>query len=236
VSGEQHCRGLAITNGEIHFLWWFIQGSIMTPETRNALLRGYGFCERHAWVHLSVEMAFRRQHFLGPVILYRALIERSVQALRARRRGRLASSLRQLKTTGPCFLCALNIDHAGSGAAPAWRLDRGRDSSGLCTFATSLAPFWRSAVCTSCADRGCDMVVPPRCRSHLLDDLRSRKPVDLAWQEAMLEEVSVRLARSEASFVAGAEEPSDQDRAALVVAAGWCSGWRPLLSLLSEGN
>jgi hypothetical protein len=50
---------LAITNSEINFVWSFIQGSIMIPETRNALLRAFGFCDRHAWVHLSVEMSFR---------------------------------------------------------------------------------------------------------------------------------------------------------------------------------
>lgn len=229
MSGEQENRDLAITDGEIHFLWWFIQGSIMTPKTRNALLRGYGFCERHAWVHLSVEMSFRKRHFLGPVILYRELIEKSVQAIHARR-GRRS---RQLRAAGPCFLCALNIDHAARGAAPASRLDRGRDSSGLRDFASSLAPLWQPMVCTSCAGMPCEVAASPRCRSHLLADLRLRKPVDLSWQQTTLEELSARLGRYEASFVAGADAPDDQDRAALIAAAGWCSGWRPLLTLLS---
>jgi hypothetical protein len=140
VSDEEQSRQLAITDGEIHFLWWFIQGSIMTPEIRNALLRGYGFCERHAWVHLSVEMSFRKRHFLGPVILYRALIERSAQAIQARRRSRLAL-FRRLQASGPCFPCELNINGAAAGAAPPARLARGRDTAGLRTFATSLAPL-----------------------------------------------------------------------------------------------
>jgi len=222
-----------MTDGEIHFLWWFIQGSIMTPETWHSLVRGYGFCERHAWVHLSVEMSFRRRHFLGPVILYRALIEKSVQAIDACRGRRSRLFLRQLQATGPCFLCALSINHAARGAAPASRLDRGRDSSGLRDFASSLAPLWHPIVCTSCAGTPSKVVVSPRCRSHLLADLRSHKPVDLSWQHTTLEELSVRLAQYEASFVAGADEPNDQDRAALIAAAGWCSGWRPLLTLLS---
>ena len=49
----------APTDGEINFLWSFIQGSIVTPETWNALLRSYGFCERHAWIHIGIEMSFR---------------------------------------------------------------------------------------------------------------------------------------------------------------------------------
>jgi hypothetical protein len=229
-------RQLAITDGEIHFFWWFIQGSIMTPETRNALLRGYGFCERHAWVHLSVEMSFRKRHFLGPVILYRALIERSLQAIQSPRGSRLGSLLRQLQASGPCFLCELNVNGAAARAAPPARLARGRDSTGLRTFATAVASRWRPAVCTTCAGEPSEEVGSPRCRSHLLADLKSRKPVDLSWQEAMLGQVSVRLAQYQASFVAGADEPSDQDRAALIVATGWCSGWCPLLTLLSEGN
>jgi hypothetical protein len=234
VIDAEGSRHLAITDGEIHFLWWFIQGSIMTPETRNALLRGYGFCERHAWVHLSVEMSFRKRHFLGPVILYHALIEKSLKAIQARQRIRFPSTLRRLQAAGPCFLCALNINHAAAGAAPPSRLDRGRDSSGLRAFAASLAAFWRPGVCTICAGEATKAVVSPRCRSHLLADLKLHKPVNLSWQQATLEELSARLARYEASFVAGADEPSDQDRAALIAATGWCSGWRPLLMLLDS--
>jgi hypothetical protein len=234
VIDAEESRHLAITDGEIHFLWWFIQGSIMTPETRKALLRGYGFCERHAWVHLSVEMSFRKRHFLGPVILYHALIEKSVRAVQARQRIRFPSTPRQLQAAGPCFLCALNINHSAAGAAPPSRLDRGRDSSALRAFATSLTALWRPTVCTICEGEACEAVVSSRCRPHLLADLQLHKPVDLAWQQATLEELTLRLARYQASFVAGADEPSDQDRAALIAATGWCSGWHPLLTLLGS--
>jgi hypothetical protein len=226
---EKKTRHLAITDGEIHFLWWFIQGSIMTPETRNALLRGFGFCERHAWAHLSVEMSFRKRHFLGPVILYRALAEKSVQAFRARPHVGLVSPLRHLQAAGRCFLCALNIDHSAAGAAQPTRLARGRDSSGLRSFATELAEHWRPKVCAICANAPNSS---NRCRPHLLADLKSRKAVDLSCQQDTVEELAARLARYEKSFVAGADEPTDQDRAALISAAGWCSGWRPLLALL----
>jgi hypothetical protein len=238
VIDAEESRRLAITDGEIHFLWWFIQGSIMTPETRKALLRAYGFCERHAWVHLSVEMSFRTRHFLGPVILYQALIEKSVRAVQARQRIRFPSTLRQLQAAGPCFLCALNINHAAAGAAPPSRLDRGRDSSALRAFATSLAALWRPTVCTICAGEACEAVVSSRCRPHLLAalQLQLHKPVDVSWQQATLEELALRLARYQASFVAGADEPSDQACAALIAATGWCSGWRPLLTLLGSSG
>lgn len=227
-------RDLAITDGEVNFLWSFIQGSIMIPETWNALLRANGFCERHAWVHLSVEMSFRKQHFLGPVILYRGLIDKSLQAVQTRQSGSLRSPMRRLRSAGPCFLCALDINDAAVGASSRARLDRGHNSSGLCTCAGDLAPLWRSSVCAICASEACEINAPYRCRRHLLADMTMRKPIDLLWQRNTLRELSECLARYEKSFVAGAAKASDQDRAALISAIGWCSGWRPLLALLNQ--
>ena len=228
-------RQLAITDGEINFLWSFIQGSVMIPETWNALLRGFGFCERHAWVHLSVEMSFRKRHFLGPVILYRALIDKAVQAVHVPKRIGARSLMRQLRAGGPCRLCELNIPDAAAGASSPARLDRGRDSSRLRAFAAGLELLWRPAVCAVCAGEIGGVASSSRCRRHLLDDMRMRRPADLAWQRSTLQELSGRLARYEESFVAGADEPRDEDRAALVSSIGWCSGWRLLLALVSNG-
>jgi hypothetical protein len=231
--GEEQSQNLPITDGEVHFLWWFIQGSIMDAETWNALLRGYGLCDRHAWAHLSVEIAFRERHLLGPAILYRALIDQALQAIQVRQYT-LRSPLRRLKAAGPCRLCALNINRAATGAAPRARLDRGRDSSGLRSVATSLVVFWRAQVCAICAGDADQAVAFPRCRTHLLADLNSRRPVDFMWQQSSLRELSARLTKYERSFVFGADRPSEQDRAALISATGWCSGWRPLLGLLGS--
>jgi hypothetical protein len=228
---DERSRNLQITDGEIHFLWWFIQGSIMEADTWNALLRAYGLCERHAWAYLSVEIAFRGRHLLGPAILYRALMERTLRAIHPRQYIR-RPPIRRLKATGQCLLCELNINPAGVGAAPRARLDRGRDSSGLRSFATSLAPFWRPQVCAICAGDAQQGVASPRCRLHLLADANARKPVDFIWQWYSLGELSARLAKYERSFVFGADRSSDQNCAALISAIGWCGGWRPLLSLL----
>jgi hypothetical protein len=228
-------RHLAITDGEINFLWSFIQGSIMIPETRNALLRGFGFCDRHAWVHLRVELAFRKRYLLGPVILYRALIEKAVEAIHAPQRVGWRSPMRRLQSAGPCLLCALNVNDLGSGASPRARLDRGRDSSALCAFATDLASLWRPTICAICANEARE-TSPTRCRPHLLTELKRQKSVDISWQQVTLQALSGGLARYQNSFVAGADKPRDQDRAALISAIGWCSGWRPLLALLSSSG
>jgi len=42
-----------LSDGAVHFFYWFIQGSIMFPDTRDALRGSWGFCERHAWACLS---------------------------------------------------------------------------------------------------------------------------------------------------------------------------------------
>ena len=71
-SGDEGRELVAITEGEVNFLWSFIQGSLVNPETWNSLLGSYGFCERHAWIHMSIEMAFRDEYLLGPTNIFMA--------------------------------------------------------------------------------------------------------------------------------------------------------------------
>jgi hypothetical protein len=61
---RQRCT-LPLSNGEINFLWWFIQGSIMSPSTRDRLWKTWGMCERHTWGFISVEAAFRQGYMMG---------------------------------------------------------------------------------------------------------------------------------------------------------------------------
>lgn len=48
-----------LSSGEVNFLWWFIQGSIMDSDVRWSLRHGWGLCDRHTSAWLSVEAAFR---------------------------------------------------------------------------------------------------------------------------------------------------------------------------------
>jgi hypothetical protein len=235
-SGTRQSPTLAITDGEINFLWSFIQGSIVIPENWDWLLRGYGFCERHAWTHVSVEMSFRDTYLLGPTILYSALIEKSLQIVRTAWRTNTYSVARKLRATDTCFLCALNIDDASAGASPRARLDRGRDSSRLRAFARGLEPMWRGYVCTSCAGPESVGSRPNSCRLHLLADLKAPKPIDLSSQKELLQKLHLCLTRYQSSFLAGGPLASDRDRAAFIIAVAWCSGWRPLLALLKQSQ
>jgi hypothetical protein len=205
----------------------------MIPETWNRLLAGYGFCDRHAWIHISVEMSFRDRYLLGPAILYEALIAKALRSVRNTRRLSLYSVARRLRATNACFLCAQNVKDASAGASSQARLQRGRDHGPLREFASDLEPLWSCHVCSACRRHEKDSAALNPCRLHLLTDVRLRHSVDLLTLERYLEELHDRVACYLSSFTAGGSSVGDQDRAAFIAAVGWCSGWRPLLALLS---
>jgi hypothetical protein len=163
-----NAKNFAPTSAEINFLWSFIQGSITVPETWNALVRSYGFCERHAWIHISVEMSFRGEYLLGSTILYAELIEKALRAV-SRPQSMVHNSLEQaLRSGGPCFLCSMNLRNgASAGAAPRSRLDPGSDNSVLRTFAGLTERVWRSWLCPECAGRECAGATPTSCGAML---------------------------------------------------------------------
>jgi hypothetical protein len=139
-----------------------------------------------------------------------------------------------LRSRGPCFLCTMNLRNSASGgAAPGSRLDRGRDISKLRAFAGRTALVWRSWLCPNCAGRQYTRIEPTLCRQHLIAAMCARTPVDISAQGNMLQDLFDHVAHYQDSFLAGGSEASDQDRAALIAAIGWCSGWRPLLAQLS---
>lgn len=69
-----------LSDGELHYVWWFIQGSIMEADVRWRLRRAWGMCQRHAWGALAAEAAFRDNYFHGPAILYEDILERALRA------------------------------------------------------------------------------------------------------------------------------------------------------------
>jgi len=225
---------LPATDREIDFLWSFIQGSIMIPETWSALLRNYGFCERHAWIHIAIEMSFREQYLLGPAILYSALMEKSLRAVSVRPIVGSRFLIGRLRGTR-CLLCAMGLRGPSAGVSPKARLDRGRDTSELRSFAGKLEPLWRCVLCSDCAGHQSNGA-PKRCRQHLLAAIRAGMPIDIDAQRNMLRILSGGLARYEGSFILGGPKASNHDRAALIAAIGWCSGWRPLLAQLTQGE
>ena len=88
--------------------------------------------------------------------------------------------------------------------------------------------FWRRTVCGQCLGDGSR----PRCRPHLLEDIARGAAVDLAEHRAFVDYLVKHLTVYYQSFVWGYHgTDTEEDRAALISAVGWCSGWRVGLSI-----
>jgi len=219
-----------LSDGEIHFLWWFIQGSIMEPDIRRRLHRAWGFCERHAWGALAVEAAFRHGFLHGPAVLYQDLMERALRAFALRGPGQGRRLARRLRATGPCHLCDLNLSRVAGAHVRSERIVEGRDPRALRAFADQTRRYWGRTVCGRCRGDGSSR----RCRPHLLEEVRRRGLSDVASHRGLVEHIVEHLGVYHQSFVWGYHgTETDEDRAALISAVGWCSGWRDWIRFVS---
>ena len=230
-NGADELLSWPLPDGAVHFFYWFIQGTIMYPDTRDALRGSWGFCARHAWACLSVEIAFRDRFLLGPAILYEELLERAVRCLAARGPFRRRRLLRTLLAKRPCIACELDIENAGRGAFSQSRLDHGRDTEPLRAFALETENHWRKAVCGACSGDGSSL----RCRPHLLQDLAAKVAIDQTAHWRNVQSALTDLTSFYRSLLWGytGAVPAEQ-RASIFVAVGWMSGWRPLLDLIAS--
>jgi hypothetical protein len=217
----------ALSDGEVNFLWWFMQGSIMDLEVRRALWDGWGLCERHAIGWLTVEAAFRRRYLHGPAIVYAELIARAREALAVR--GWPSRRLRtRLRTKARCHLCALGYGPNSGGYAPPARMQAGRDPANLRAFLRECRPSWRPYVCGHCAGDERRTL----CRVHLIESLATLSDAELAGQRRSIDTIAQGAARYESSYrweLRGTD--TTVDRGAFVAAVGWCSGWGGLLGV-----
>src|SRR5208337_4046275 len=122
-----HPVAFQLSPGEIHFLWWFIQGSIMFPSTRDQLRRAWGMCERHAWGFISIDAAFRGGYLHGPAVLYEDLMGRAFTAMDVNALMSPGRMLRKLREKEPCIMCEGRYGPDTKGAVNADRVQKGRD-------------------------------------------------------------------------------------------------------------
>jgi len=220
-----------LSSGEVNFLWWFMQGSIMEPDVRWSLRRSWGFCDRHTLAWLNVEAAFRHGYLHGPAVLYGDLMERAQAAFELAGplvERRLAHHLR---TRGTCNMCTLGLGPDSQGFTVGDRLQVGRDISQLRDFMDETRAFWRDTVCGACERNSS----PIRCRAHLCAAIERGAAHWLDANRSQVLWIARHIRRYGESFV-WEKRGSDtaQDRAALISAAGWCGGWRGLLSLYKD--
>jgi len=224
-----HEDPLTLSAGEIHFLWWFIQGSIMSPSTREQLWDGWGMCERHAWGFISVEAAFREGYLHGPAILYEDLMNRARVVFIIRGPVQTRRIVRKLHAKGPCLMCDMDYGPKSKGSIEAERVQKGRDLSELQALARKTAPYWKRAVCGRCA--GTDS--SRRCRSHLVQDISRGRITDLSPHAALVDDIAKHIKIYARSFCHGYHGiQTVEDEAALISAVGWCTGWKTLLSIM----
>jgi len=218
-----------LSPGEVHFLWWFIQGSIMQPETRRQLRLAWGMCERHGVGALAAEAALRHGYLHGPAILYADLMARAARAFGVAGPLPGARLARRLRSRGACLMCELGFGPDSRSFISQERVEAGRDLSQIRAILVTLERHWRATVCGRCAGSRAQ----PRCRVHLVEELRNDPLLDLEPQRALVCSILGHVERYDASFrleMQGTDSP--EDRAALVSAAGWCGGWSALLALL----
>jgi hypothetical protein len=220
-----------LSPGEIHFLWWFIQGSIMNPSTRDRLRKAWGLCERHAWGWMVVEAAFRGGYMHGPAVLYEDLMGLAVAVFEMQgpiQHGRLR---RRLRRKGLCLMCEEGYGSESKGFVKEEVAQRGRDLRELQILARRTRQHWRRTVCGRCAGT----ISATRCRRHLIEDQAQGATDDISGHRSLVLYLSHHLLTYARSFQFEFHGThTEEDEAALIGAVGWCSGWTTLLSILDE--
>lgn len=225
-----------LSEGEIHYLWWFIQGSIMAPNMRHRLRRAWGFCERHAWGAILVEAAFRQGYMHGPALLYEDLIKPALPAFHLQGPLKNWRFARNLSEKGHCPMCEMGLGPESKGMARTEVIERGRDVTELLNLARKTEKYWEKAICGRCAKNGSVQ----RCRRHLIEDASMGLIDTVLTHSALVEYIFRHLSLYYRSFrleFQGTE--TEEDRAALISAVGWCSGWGIFLLICateSEGK
>lgn len=224
-----HEQPLPLSQGEVHFLWWFIQGSIMSPSTREQLWNGWGMCERHAWGFILVEAAFREGYMHGPAILYEDLMNRARAAFVIRGPMQAWRIMRTIRAKGPCLMCEMEYGPHSKGSIDAARVRKGRDPTELQAFTRKTKPYWHRALCGRCAGNNSAQ----RCRRHLIQEIARGMIRDLSPHAALVDDIAKHIKIYARSFCHGYHgTETDEDAAALMSAVGWCTGWKTFLSIM----
>ena len=218
-----------LSGGEIHYLWWFIQGSIMAPSVRHRLRKAWGFCERHAWAAILVEASFRQGYMHGPAILYEDLLQPALPALGLKGPLKNWRLIVNLNEKGPCMMCDMNLGPETKGAANEALIVRGRNATELRRFAESTRAYWERTICGRCLGNGSW----PRCRRHLIQDALEGSVENLSRHRALISDLTKHITLYSRSFRWGFQgTEKEENKAALISAVGWCSGWQPFLTTL----
>ena len=199
----------------------------MPLNRRERLWKAWGLCERHALGYLTIESSFRRGFVHGTAILYEDLMHRALPTFTLwspLKRWQLA---RGHSDKGPCLMCEAGFGPETKGTAKPELVKKGRDLSGVITLARKTRPHWQKALCGKCLDDGSQQ----RCRRHLIEDLRMGLIDDLSGHYALVRYIARHVSKYARSFrFEYRDTETDEDKAALLSAVCWCSGWQLFVS------
>lgn len=129
-------------------------------------------------------------------------------------------------------MCEAGYERQGRGAARADLIELGRDARPFLIFADVTRSYWRRTVCGRCVgDQSA-----PRCRRHLVQEASQGGDVDARGQGELAQYIFGHITAYARSFRWECRDTeTDEDRAALLSAVGWCSGWEAWLPQLCAG-
>lgn len=218
--------GLRLSVAEVKQLWWFSDGAIMNPPTRERLRAAWGLCPRHTWAAARVEHELRYQ-MLGTAVLYDDLAQRAAAATRPGIGGRIHA--RRLAARAGCLSCDY-LRLGGAGDPGFAEHQRQVNESGR--FATllrrdiSAAPEGLEALaCPHCLPGGRGLP----CRLHLVGG--AAQVPDLADR---LTALAGGLRAVAESMTWHGTPASATDRASWVQILGWFGTWDVPARLLSQ--
>lgn len=202
--------------GEIHYLWWYIQGSIMNPATRRKLHNAWGFCERHAWIAMLVEASLRHCFLMGPALVYEELMRFAQAAMSTKGLMKNLRAKINICKKGPCLMCDMNLGPFSPGYASDELVARSRDNYELRRFAQMTKPYWENTACGHCAGNGSWL----RCRAHLVEDYFSGQLENIKEHYDFINYVKTYMASYYRSFRWECRKTvTGQDKAALISAS-----------------
>ena len=220
-----------LSGGEAHYLWYFMQGSIMDPGVRQNLRDSWGLCQRHITCWLLIESAFRHDYLHGPSILMEDLICRAQNCFSPYKIPMIIAL--RLRNNKPCLMCSLGYNAASKGYLMTEMLERSRDSSYFVRFIGETELYWRQFICPRCfgdVNKGGML-----CRTHLIQELYGNKYSWITEQEPFINYICRQLILYARSFrweCRGTE--TVEAKASLISAAGWLSGWTELINLFEK--
>lgn len=170
---------------------------------------------------------------MGPAILYEDLMHRALAKFSDRGFLKPWRVQKGLNDRGPCMMCEMKYGSNSKGAAGPDLLEKGRDSTEIQTFAQKTYHYWGKTVCGRCVENSSIH----RCRRHLIESISQGRVDDLSPHKKLVDYIAGHINTYMLSFRwenRGTE--TVEDSAALISAVGWCSGWKPLFSIMGQLN